>query len=226
MIAIVIPWRDGGCPHRRANAAHVAAYYRSLNIGARYRVIVTGDGNASGPFNRSAAYNRGLAKTTADMLVWNEADTIIPADQLREAIDLAAEAPGVVIPFTERHELTPAAAEQVRNGADPWTAETEKVYGGGRSIGQCNVTSRATIDAIGGAWCEKFAGWGYDDTLMFHAFKVLAGPPRWVEGKGVHLWHPKPIASKDPAVRAQIRANKRLNRAMIAMPPDELRAAL
>lgn len=223
MTAVVIPWRDGGDPHRRANFEYVRDYYQALDIGP---VIVSDDGNATGPFNRSAAYNRAFEQAGSDVIVWNEADTIIPVDQLREAIALAIGAVGVVIPFTERHELSPEGAEHVRSGADPWTAEVEKVYGGGRSIGQSNVTSRATLAAIGGRWCEKFSGWGYDDTLMFHAFKVLAGPPRWVEGKGVHLWHPKPIASKDAKVRAQIKANKRLNRHLLTLTPDQLRAEM
>jgi hypothetical protein len=223
MTAIVIPWRDGGDPHRQANFQYVRDYYEALNIGP---VIVSDDGNTTGPFNRSAAYNRGLAHTDSDVIIWNEADTIIPAEQIAAGVMLAAEAPGVVIPFTERHELTPAAAKKVRAGADPWTGDVEKVYGGGRSIGQCNITSRATLAAFGGRWCEKFSGWGYDDTLMFHAFKVLAGPPRWVEGKGVHLWHPKPLASSDPAVRAQIKENKRTNRRLMALAPDKLRAEM
>lgn len=223
MTAIVIPWRDGGCEHRRANFEYVRDYYQALDLGP---VIVTDDGKDAGPFNRSAAYNRGYEQTDSDVIIWNEADTVIAADQLSAAVALASEAAGVVIPFTERHELSPAGAERVRSGADPWTAEVEKVYDGGRSIGQSNVTSRATLEAIGGRWCEKFSGWGYDDTLMFHAFKVLAGTPRWVEGKGVHLWHPKPIVSKDPAVRAQIKANKRLNRHLLTLDPGELRAAM
>jgi hypothetical protein len=226
MIAVVIPWRAGTCPHRIAAAAYVEDYYRRLNLGP---VIVTDDGNTDGPFNRSAAYNRGYAQVPAgiDVVLWNEADTVIPRAQVLAAADLAGQAPGIVVPFTERHELSRAQAQRVLTGqADPTVmVGAEKVYTDGISIGQAGVTSRATVDAAGG-WCEAFRGWGYDDTAMFYVFKVLAGGPRWVDGPGIHLWHPHALRQQTDEQREASLANRRLSRHMRTLNVDELRAFL
>lgn len=206
-IATVIPWRDGGDPDRRTNYAHVVGYYEALDLGP---VIVADDGNTAGPFNRSAAYNRGLAQTTADVILWNEADTLIPLDQILTAAWLAEQGPGLVVPYTERHELDPAQTIRVHeDGVDPFTLTGAIVYPDGASIGQAGVTSRATMDLIGGRWDEGFKGWGYDDNAMIYIFDTLAGYTRWVEGKGVHLYHlpcfvsPSPEQSEATAANAQ-----------------------
>ena len=186
-VAVIIPWRDGGDPDRRAAQRYVVDYYQHLNIGP---VIVTDDGNQTGPFNRHAAYNRGLTQTDLDLILWNEADTLIPADQIHTAAHLAAQAPGLVIPYTERHELDAAQAARVyHDQADPFTLDGAIVYANGSSIGQAGVTSRATLDAIGGRWDDGYAGWGYDDNAAILTFERCAGRTRWVQGRGVHLWH-------------------------------------
>lgn len=220
-LTIVIPWRDSGDPHRTAAFHYTRRHYLAADIG---RVLVVGDGRAAGqPFNRHAAYNRGLEIAATDIVVWNEADTIIPAPQLEAAATLAAQAPGLVVPYTERHELDATQAAHVYGGADPFSMRGHIVYTGGSSIGQAGVTSRATIDAIGGQWPEMFEGWGYDDNAMIHIYATLAGPTRWVEGRGTHLWHLPAFKVHDPQ-RVQTTERNRVHyQRMRAMTPDRLR---
>jgi hypothetical protein len=222
-VATVIPWRAGTCPYRIANADYVVAHYERLSLGP---VVVVDDGKQSGPFNRSAAYNRGYARVPGDVdvILWNEADTLIPAAQIEEAARTAGERAGMVVPFTERHELTREQARLVHDGADPLAMTGgEKVYLDGRSIGQAGICSRASMDAIGGRWDQCFESWGYDDTAMFHVFRTLAGEPSWVQGKGVHLWHPHALAQQTDEQRAATRANKARSRRMFRMDARELR---
>ena len=79
------------------------------------------------------------------------------------------------------------------------------------------------MHAIGDHWDEGFSGWGYDDTAMHHVFRVLAGPPRWVDGRCIHLWHTPPLRSNDPTIKGQIAANRARWRRISKMPPNELR---
>jgi hypothetical protein len=205
-VAVVIPWRDGGCPHRRGNARYVVDYYQGLQLG---EVLVVDDGRTAGPFSRSAAYNRGYAQTTADVVVWNEADTLIPHRQLEQAIEAATAALGLVVPFTARHELSVGDTTAVlTGGADPFALTGQTVFPDRASFGQCGVTSRATMTEIGGRWDQGFSGWGYDDNGMMLVFRVLAGEPRWVDGPGMHLWHPHALTDPDPEQRAAIAANE------------------
>lgn len=220
-VAVVIPWRDGGDPDRRANFAYVHAYYLGLGL----EVIVVDDGKTSGHFNRHAAYNAGYAQTSADVVAWVEADTLIPLPQILTAAALAADSLGMVVPFTERHELDqPAAARVLSGDVDPFTLRGATVYAQGSSIGQANVTSRATMDAVGGRWDESFEGWGYDDNAAFLLFERLAGRPRWVEGPGMHLWHLPAYACPSPDAAAATARNAALFQRLQAMTDDELRA--
>lgn len=224
-VALVIPWRDGGSEHRRVNCEWLVEHYRSAGL----RVIVADDGHESGPFNRSAAFNRGLAEAgDPDVTIWNEADCLIPMDQLETAAMLAARAPGLVVPYTDRVELTKRGAELLRTDLDYWPGpeHVERVFSDGTSIGQCGVTSRATMQAVG-QWDEHFAGWGFDDNAMFLAFERLAGPPRWVQGVGWHLWHPLAYGRVDTDAKARTAANRARYQAMVAtQDPAALRALI
>lgn len=224
-LAVVIPWRDSGDPQRRANYTYVTSYYLSLDIGP---VIVVGDGNRAGPFNRSAAYNRGAAQFTAGTYLWVEADTLIPARQILAAVQLAGEAPGIVIPFTERHELDPTQTLQVfDDAANPFAMTgAADVFRSRTSIGQAGVTSRDTLDLIGGRWDEGFSGWGFDDDAMHHIFATLAGPPRWVDGKGIHLYHRPGYAAPTPELVEATARNEQRFREIQSLSPGDLRAKL
>ena len=67
-----------------------------------------------------------------------------------------------------------------------------------------------------GQWDEHFAGWGFDDNAMFLAFERLAGPPRWVQGVGWHLWHPLAYGRVDTDAKARTAANRARYQAMVA----------
>lgn len=223
-VAVVIPWRDSGDPQRLADFNHTRRYYADLNP---HVLVATHDGRQSGPFNRHAAYNRGYQRThDADVVLWVEADTLIPEAQITEAAHLALEEPGLVIPYTERHELDITQTEQVFAGTvDPFTLRgAANVFANGDSIGQAGVTSHATIDAIGGRWDDDFEGWGYDDNAALYLFATLAGPTRWVTGKGIHLWHTPAYVAATPESEAVTQANAMRLRTLTQMTRAELEA--
>jgi hypothetical protein len=186
-VSVVIPWRSSGDERREANFQQVLAY---LNQSVEEDVIVVSDGKESGPFNRSAAYNRGREFAPADVYVWHEADMIVAPAQIRTAIEWAAEAPGLVVPFTDY---------VTKDHPD----EPQRIVTGGRSFGAVGVTSEATMQAVG-QWDEGFAGNAFDDTAMKLAFEVCAGPTRFVPGQGKHLWHPPATPSKQNHARWEL----------------------
>lgn len=184
-----------------------------------------GYNDPSRPFNRSRAYNHGMAQVDADTYLWNEADAVLPLAQIEEAVRLANESPGNIIPFTERHELDPAQTRSVlHQGVDPFALRgNAAIFGDRFTIGQQGVTSRETIDLVGGKWDEGFSGWGYDDNAMHHIFATLAGPPRWVEGKGMHLYHQGAFVSPSPEQALATQRNAQRFNNLCAMSTDELR---
>lgn len=185
--AIVIPFRDRGIdPLRWANLVSVIEWWDQSPWGEPW---VVGDGRSGDEqFSRSAAYNRGAKLDDADVIVYTEADMLIPYEQVDAAIRLAAARPGLVVPFTKYRYLSPEDSVRVRGGCSPDFMEPERVMSNGRSIGAVNVVSRETLELVGG-YTEKTEGNWYDDDIMHHAFEVCAGPTRWISGDAHHLYH-------------------------------------
>lgn len=187
---VIIPFRDRGIdPLRAANIVRVLDQWNDYEL----PVILTDDGrDGDAPFNRSAAYNRGIAAANdAEVFVLAESDMLIDIAQVAKAAVMAAQAPGLVMPFDIYHALTPQDSERVRAGTlDPAQAaldvgndRTAAVHGGA-----INVISRESFYAIG-RFDEKFEGAWFDDDSMKRAFEVCCGPTRIVEGPAYHLHH-------------------------------------
>lgn len=196
-IATIIPFRlrKGGDWRRAANKDAAVDYLNSLGLDPQ----VADDGRTgTEQFNRSAAYNRGIAANPdADVFVFYETDLIVPEHQLNEGIELACESDGLVVPFSKFLALNDADSMRVRDSAAYGglpidlceSFESTQVRGDYQSIGAVNIVSRSSIDAIGGGYDEGFAGAWFDDDCMEMAFKVCCGPTRFVDGPGWHMYH-------------------------------------
>lgn len=185
--AIVIAFRDRGRdPNRPANLKRVIQHWDA----SPWNYLVVDDGlTGSASFNRSAAYNRGAAQTDADILVYSESDLIVDYQQIIDGIKLAAEAPGLVVPFSRFMAITEDDSIRVRaNQLEPNHAQANMVRGEHMSIGAVNIISRDTLAAIG-QWPTEFSGAWFDDDACAHAFSVCCGPTRFVDGPGWHLHH-------------------------------------
>jgi hypothetical protein len=185
---VCIPFRDRGRDPLRAKNLECA-----LKSWDGLDVVVVDDGRTGDEqFNRCAAYNRAAQQTDADVLVYAESDMLISHSQIREAVRLAAGAPGVVVPYTKYCYLSEADSQKVRDGADPAGMTPELTipneHRNWPRTGPINVMSRATLAAIG-CWDEKFEGCWWDDRAMRRAFDIAAGPTRFVNGPAFHLYH-------------------------------------
>lgn len=186
-VAVIVPFRDrGNDPNRAANLPRIIEWYEAAEL----PVHVVNDGRTgTAPFNRHAAYNQGAQATTAEVLCYIEADTLIPHHQLDEAIHEAIEQPRLVIPFTSLWHLDEPDTIAVRNGSDPRDYEPIEKTPHQRNAGAANILTRTTLDLAGG-WDEGFDGHWYDDDAMKILFERATGnPTHYITGVAYHLHH-------------------------------------
>lgn len=229
-VAVIVPFRDRGVdPLRQRNLDAVESQWaRWVSEGEGREVLTVSDGrDGDAQFNRSAAYNRGVAYASpaTDVYLFAESDMLIHFDQIDLAVAMALETPGLVVPFTRYCYLSEDASGWVRAGVAPQVPRPEWVKGNGSSIGAINVVSRATLDAIG-QWDETFEGSWYDDDAMRVAFTRCAGPTRWVDGPAYHLfhlpgWKGDHLTDEDRAATARNKA--RLAQYRAARTPEQIR---
>ncbi|PKQ59735.1 hypothetical protein B5566_02520 [Mycobacterium sp. MHSD3] len=209
-IAVIIPFRDRGRdPRRPANLQRVLNHWLDFSVTQDATVAVVSDGRCGyQSFNRSAAYNRGAARTDADVLVYSESDLLVDDDQILQACDQAASAPGLVVPFSRFMAITAYDSQRVRDHElAPEDAQANQICGERQSIGAVNVVSRESLELIG-QYDEAFEGAWYDDNAMCRAFEVCCGPTRFIDGPGYHLYH-LPGASGDHLTDADRAATER-----------------
>lgn len=185
-VSLVIPFRDRGIdPLRQQNLVCVIKHWRGLG----YQPLIVSDGrHGDEQFNRSAAYNRAVRESNADVFIFTESDMLVPYRQVMEATAMAYREPGLVIPFTEYLYVGAARSAAIRAGVSPEHADAEWIMNYGTSVGAVNIVSRETLELTGG-YDENFEGSWYDDNAMAHAFRFLAGQTRWVKGVAFHLYH-------------------------------------
>ena len=232
-VTILIAWRDSGDPDRQANLIAVLDHLVDLD----WPLILCDDGRENGqPFNRSAAFNWGIAHNPSDVYVFAEADMIVPLDQLADAVVVADHRPGLVIPFTRWRALGPEATYLARQGVRPETLRPDRMMDDGRAVGAVGVASAESM-ALVGRWDERFEGHGYDDRGMYHAFRTACGPGTYVEGDAHALWHPPAYSPWEKVTDAANAANyseadvqataanrHRMRRYLACQTPEDVRA--
>lgn len=188
--AFVIGFRCRGTdPLRRANLHFVTDYVRSLDLGPVY--VVDDGRTGTAQWCRHAAYNNGARlafNAGANIVTFYESDMILPRQQLADAIT-AAHTTGLVVPFSERHELNERDSELIRADTVHYSTCVGKlVLPKPRRTGAINTISRETFDAVG-QYDPHFDGSHWDDRAMHRAFDICAGPTRWIDGPSHHLYH-------------------------------------
>lgn len=165
----------------------------------------------SEPFNRSEARNNAFAKSTGDMLLVADADTLFNVGQIAKGITLIQEcgAPWV-IPYEgwtnaidpQSHDVgryynlsqeatayileTPPTSE-IPEPPDPNMWEHKLTSWSGLLL-----MPRSAWEAAGG-YDENFVGWSFEDTAFRFALDNRVGPHMRVTGPAgyvMHLWHP------------------------------------
>jgi hypothetical protein len=145
------------------------------------------------PFCKTIAINRAAAQASGNVFYILDADSWVPAWQVREAhawVDSVAWAK----PWSMKYKLGPEATATVLRGGwdgtfrDEWRRELE--HRGGYIPAPPLVVSRAAFEAVGGM-DERFKGWGSEDVAFSQALSALFGRPKIIRGNCVHLHHPR-----------------------------------
>jgi len=176
------------------------------------------------PMNRAAARNRAAGQAGDwEVAVFLDADTVPDFSNLQRAVELVGETGKLVCAQTEFRSLSRAGTELVLAGqCDPESAPVRWVYPNPKS--SCIAIGRELWDLVGG-YDERFDGWGWEDSSIFHACQALAGVGR-LPGTCHHLWHPR-SPEKNPG-RDAYRRNEALGARYKAArkDPDAMRAIL
>lgn len=236
--ALIIPFRDRGLDIRRtANLSIVMQWWYVHGFDPK---IVSDGGSDDAQFNRHKAYNRAVSgNPDADVFVFAEADMLIHPEQVIEAIRLATDQPGLVVPFTQYRYLADSTTDFIRDTCnsmesdaliDWWTLEAkhhnsifdmraESVMDDGKSIGAVNVVSRETLEKTGG-FTEMTEGNWYDDNIIEESFAYLTGEKtRFVKGPAAHLYH-LPGHSGEHLTEADKRATARNRDLLVRIRAD------
>lgn len=178
---IVIVPCYGDNPRRAANADRVLAHLRE----GGFRTLIASPSNGA-----SMAHARNLGaeisaheSDPARVLVFNDADSLVPPRQILEAVHLALSAPGLVYAYDLYLRL------DARGGIDQELFNPP-------SMG-CVAISRDCFDEVGG-FDQRFVGWGYED-IEFAQRCGVRWPLRRVSGVLEHLWHGNRRPDDSPA---------------------------
>lgn len=225
--AIFTPFRDRGIdPYRPQNLEFVTTWWAEHS---GFPIHVVDDGRSgTEPFNRSACYNKAVAEhPEVDVFVFAESDVFCDPAQIVEGVELAASAPGLVVPFARFLEISEADSIRVRAGELEHTdAEVKQIRGDYGSDGAINILSRDTYNLVGG-YDPSFSSAWWDDSAMRIAFDVCCGPTRFTSGNVFHLFHASggrkgAVATAEDLV-ATAENRKRYLRYKRARTPEQIR---
>ncbi len=125
------------------------------------------------PFRHGKAMNEAIRRTSADMLIMNDADTIAPLEQMLAAVQLAEDQPGLVFAFTDYIRLNEDGSRGM------------KLHDPAGHV--CAAITRECFDEVGG-YDEGYVGWGMEDRDFNRRVEKL-WPIRRVPGEVIHYWH-------------------------------------
>jgi hypothetical protein len=155
---ICVPWRGGD---RTREYLWSICKARFLQTGLE---VVTGDGDPSKPFNRSAARNAAAANAgEADVYVFLDADVYLPHAQLMGAITFAHANGGSALPFSRFRSMNPETNE---------TRERIQLGNVRYVTSGCVAVSRAVWDQV--HWDEEIAEYGWEDGAFLKIASAIA----------------------------------------------------
>jgi hypothetical protein len=183
-VKMLIPWWERSSELRFRNRRLVLDFYQDQL--PEWRPTIWSDTFLQ--FSKAKTVNRIMHPdySDVDVIVLNDADSLCPADQIREAIRLAFEQPGLVFAYTSYCRLDQRTTEGLSHWSQAFEAPVEREIEDSGSQG-CAAISRRCFLELGG-YDERYVGWGYED-LEFARRANLRWRNRRVEGDLTHLWH-------------------------------------
>lgn len=143
-------------------------------------------------FCRSEAINNGAREAEGEVYLIADGDAIFFPKLVWEAVEIASDNGGMVMPYWDYHELDQQSTEQILSSS---SALDPTRYARAQAVYQNSNASLVVISALAfwrvRGFDERFIGWGPEDQAFGTAVETICGPPRRVKGHPMmHLWHP------------------------------------
>ena len=148
-------------------------------------------------FNRSWGFNVGARMAQTQVMVFTDADLIVPG-QLCPMIDACEHQCPIAKPYENVRDLSEAESEALHQGrwndvpAGRPDALREKLMIPG---GMFAIRSDAFFHV--GGWDERFVGWGGEDNALAIKLERARVPMSVLSGTALHLYHPRSDAQFD-----------------------------
>ena len=185
-VSLIVPWRPGD-----AQREHVWAWckryweYRC----PEFELVECDSGDE--PFTRGRSVNEGVEKSSGEILVLADADTLVP--YIGGAVERAVLYDEWLVGYRagDYYKLTETATAVLLNRGADWTLiEPVREDWAERlaTHSACVVLSRAAFERVGG-YDPRFIGWGFEDGGFLCALETLFKPHERARGWAIHLWH-------------------------------------
>lgn len=193
-VDVLIPYHE--TPDRAPLLEIILGFYRDLL--PAWRLIVMDDPTGE-PFATGRAINAALWDATAPVVVYQDADSIVPFGQLIQAVRSAEHSGGLVKAFNVYHRLNAAYTSTVKSWlfveGDPYAEEAIEWTQSPVCAMGVSAIRRDVFLELGG-FDPRFNGWGYDDIALEILANATCGIRR-VSGPLYHLHHERRPSEQD-----------------------------
>lgn len=191
-VSLVVPYRHDDWGYRENNWWFCWRWWNAF--GPKDIEINVSDDPGASVFNRSRARNQAVEKSTGDILIIADADTLPTQVAITKAVDQVAKQKSPwVIPYEWYYNLSQEYSKSILDKEKVPRVDTDdeefnyehKII----SWAGILVMPRVAYHAIGG-YDERFEGWGFEDNAFRLKLDYEWGMHQRTEGNAYHLWHP------------------------------------
>jgi glycosyltransferase involved in cell wall biosynthesis len=206
-ISIIIPFRAPSVTDERVrNLEWLKKYWKHVLPGAE--LIISDDPEHDRAFSKSVAINRGVARSSGDILMLIDADGYLPAEHVLYCAEEMRNARKRgrklwFVPFRKFYRLADRATRQlIKSDFDnlhtfpepPRATDLINLVDANPSQAHwygalVQMMPREAFDLVGG-WDERFRGWGGEDHAAMRAMDTLYVLHKTLPFRVFHLWHP------------------------------------
>ncbi len=150
-----------------------------------------------GPFNKGWGLNVGARRSNASVLLFTDADLLIPG-MLPRTVEHCMRHTQVVKPYRQVLDLSPEATGRLLAGNSDTLQNMAGIASNRQSLGEspplCGgafAIRRSAFMKLGG-WDERFRGWGAeDDAFSYKIQRARLSTLEFDDAVALHLFHPR-----------------------------------
>jgi mannosyltransferase OCH1-like enzyme len=200
---ICMPWRDNDDPWRQRAHDWCIEFWQESGL-----TVIEQSGESRAQMCNNAALAALTSEQDIDVLVFADADTWAPLNQVYEAIKLAASSEQLVHAFTSYVKLdssrtrasTRSSPRRIKPAQLQRTAKGKSGHVSGLTAVPVSLWKQL------GGFDQRFVGWGFEDQAFHLAAEVIGNGSKRIDGPAFHWYHrgdstKQPVNSEDERVR-------------------------